>query len=87
MDKQKGEHNQLYAQQHFLNTAIVADLPGLYSNYLVDLRDIRTQTRSQLDMAQAITGFERLLQQQPDSAQELEAAITPTGKAQYLKGL
>jgi U32 family peptidase len=85
--KAKGEYSSLYFGEHFLNTGIVADLPGLFSGFLVDLRDVETQTRVQEDKAGLIARFEGLLRGQPGAAQELERLISPTTCELYEKGV
>ena len=85
--KQRGSHNQLYSTHNFLNTELLADIPGLYTDLLIDLRDIPTDTHLKVDKMQLIDLFERLLEGQENVASQLKSTIFPTSNAQYLKGL
>jgi putative protease len=85
--KGKGDYASLYFGEHFLNTGIVADLPGLFSGFLIDLRDIETDTRVQGDKAGTIACFERLLRGRPGAAQELQRRISPTTCELYERGV
>lgn len=85
--KAKGDYASLYFGQHFLNTRIVADLPGLFSGFLIDLRDIDTETRVEGGNPALIARFEGLLAGRPGAAQELERCISPTTCELYERGV
>lgn len=86
IDKQKGDHNSMYSDHNFLNTKILKDLPDLFTDFLIDLRDIQTQTQVQADKPEIIEAFLSLLQQEQDET-ALNQMIHPTVAAQYHKGL
>ncbi|WP_299788913.1 peptidase U32 family protein [uncultured Shewanella sp.] len=87
IDKQMGEHNNMYGSQHFLNTEIVNDIPDMFSGFFIDLRDIRTTTRAGRDKLKIVTLFESLLEGHCDAATELHRLIDHTTDTQYKKGL
>ena len=57
--KTKGNYARLYHETHFLNTDIVTDLPGLFTSFLVDLRDVKTATRVEIDKSSRDRGAAR----------------------------
>lgn len=68
IDKKKGDHNSLYSEQNFLNTDVLRDCAGLYSDVLIDLRNIKTQTKVSLDKAEIdnaalVVLFQEMLQE------------------------
>jgi len=87
IEKSKGNYHHIYNETNYLNTDIITDMPGFYSGYLVDLRDIKTGTKVDLDKAGVIGLFEDLLNEKPHSKQKLERVIYPTTNWQYKKGI
>ncbi|WP_299020081.1 peptidase U32 family protein [uncultured Photobacterium sp.] len=87
VDKQKGSHNTMYSEHNYLNMDILSDLPGKFSSYFIDLRDIQTQTNIGLDKVGVIGLFQQLLNGEPNAKADIESVISPTIKAQYIKGL
>jgi putative protease len=87
IEKSKGNYNRIYNETNYLNTDILTDLPGFYSSYLVDLRDIKSETKVDLDKAGVIKLFENLLNKKPGSKDELERVIYPVINEQYKKGI
>jgi len=87
IEKSKGNYNTIYNETNFLNMEIITDLPGFYSGFMIDMRQIKTNTKTELDKAGIIKLFENLLNEAPDSKKELEQNIYPTTKVQYKKGI
>ena len=85
--KTKGNYHSVYHHHNFLNTDIVADLPGFFSNLLIDLREIETETMIKADKSRIIRLFDSWLNKDADSEQELRYYITPTTDRQYRKGI
>ncbi|WP_300669637.1 peptidase U32 family protein [Desulfoluna sp.] len=85
--KTMGNYHCLYAQHPLLNTEIVADLPGMFSSFCVDLREIQTETRIQPDKTEVIQLFEALLAGAPEAAAALHQKIQPSTNGQYKKGI
>ena len=72
---------------NFLNTDIVTDLPDVFSCFFIDLRDIKTETKIEMDKPGIIKLFENLLNGNHDSKNELKQIIHPSTNAQYKKGI
>jgi U32 family peptidase len=87
LKKTPGHFASIYHETHFLNPTIVADLPDTFSSFLVDLRDIETETRVDLSKSRTVQLFEQLLEGRADSLQQVHQRIQPTTSAPYLKGM
>ncbi len=44
IDKQPGDYCSVYGSRNFLNLEIVNDMPGVFSGFMIDLRDVATET-------------------------------------------
>jgi len=87
IEKTKGNYHCIYNHHNFLNTNIVTDLPDIFSSFFIDLRDIKTETKIEMDKPGIITLFENLLNGNPDSKKKLKQMIHPSTNAQYEKGI
>ncbi len=87
IEKSKGNYNRIFNETHYLNTDILTDMPGFYFGYMIDLRDIKTETKVDLDKEGVIKLFENLLNEKPGSKKELERVIYPVMNGQYKKGI
>ncbi|MCW8330157.1 U32 family peptidase [Photobacterium sp. SDRW27] len=87
LDKQKGDHNSLYGQSNYLNTDVVDDIPETFSNFFIDLRDIKTETVVDVDKVSLVELFQNLISGDVDAKQEIAKVIYPTTNSQYVKGL
>lgn len=88
VQKQKGSHNSIYSEHNVLNLQVLHDLPQLFTDVLIDLRDIQTETKVSASKPELIDAFLALLADHSEQAiQTLNAMIQPTANAQYLKGL
>jgi len=87
IDKNKGEYNNIYNGTNFLNTDIVTDLPDVFTSFFIDLRDIKTETKTGMDKTKIIELFENHLSGKPDSKQQLKQIISSTNNTQYEKGI
>ncbi|EPH6195758.1 U32 family peptidase [Vibrio parahaemolyticus] len=88
VQKQKGSHNSIYSEHNVLNLQVLQDLPQLFTDVLIDLRDIQTETKVSASKPELIDAFLALLEDHSEQAvQTLNAMIQPTTNAQYLKGL
>ncbi|EHH1051225.1 U32 family peptidase [Vibrio parahaemolyticus] len=88
VQKQKGSHNSIYSEHNVLNLQVLHDLPQLFTDVLIDLRDIQTETKVSASKSELIDAFLALLEDHSEQAiQTLNAMIQPTANAQYLKGL
>ncbi|MDG2774971.1 U32 family peptidase [Vibrio parahaemolyticus] len=88
VQKQKGSHNSIYSEHNILNLQVLHDLPQLFTDVLIDLRDIQTETKVSASKPELIDAFLALLEEYSEqTVQTLNAMIQPTANAQYLKGL
>ncbi|MFB1070220.1 U32 family peptidase [Vibrio diabolicus] len=88
VQKQKGSHNSIYSEHNVLNLQVLQDLPQLFTDVLIDLRDIQTETKVSASKPELIDAFLALLEEHSEQTiQTLNAMIQPTANAQYLKGL
>ncbi len=87
IEKSKGNYHSIYNDTNYLNTDILKALPGLFTGFLIDLRDIKTGTTLEIDKPAIIKLFEEYLEGSDDSAQQLHLAIHPTTCIQYIKGI
>ncbi|EGR2720609.1 U32 family peptidase [Vibrio parahaemolyticus] len=88
VQKQKGSHNSIYSEHNVLNLQVLHDLPQLFTDVLIDLRDIQTETKVSASKPELIDAFLALPEDHSEQAvQTLNAMIQPTANAQYLKGL
>lgn len=86
IQKQRGSFNSIYGSKHFLNTDIINDLPDLYSNFLIDLRDINTDTQVSAENTELIGLFDKWINGQ-ETSEVIHKSIEQTTKNQYIKGL
>ena len=87
INKSKGNYHCIYNNNNSLNTDILTDLPDVFSSFFIDLRDIKTETKTGMDKSGLIELFEQLLNGDHDSKHELKQMIHPSTNAQYTKGI
>ena len=87
LEKSKGNYHRIFNEENFLNVDIVSDEAGLFSGFLIDLRDIKTGTQTDMNKSGVIMQFENLLTGNPDSKTELQEMIHPTTNTQYKRGI
>jgi putative protease len=87
LEKAKGDYHCIYNETNLLNTEIVTDVPNLFSGFLIDLRDVKTETKTDMDKSGIVKLFENHLNGNTGSAQQLRKQIHPTTNSQYIKGI
>ncbi len=87
IEKTRGNYHNIYNETNFLNTDIVTDVPDLFASFFIDLRDIKTDTKIELDKAKIVKLFENHLGGYPGSTEELKQRIKPSTNSQYIKGI
>lgn len=87
INKTKGNYHCIYNETHYLNTDIQQEIPDLFSSFFIDLTDILTETRLEMDKLEIVKLFESHVEAKPNAAQELKRHIHPTTHAQYKKGI
>ncbi len=87
IEKTKGNHHRIYNETNYLNTAVVTEVPDLFSGFFINLSDMKTETKIGMEKPGIINLFENLLNGDPASEKELRQVIHPTTDAQYHKGI
>ncbi len=88
IQKQRGSHNSIYSEHNVLNLKVLSDLPLLFTDVMIDLRDIQTETKVEATKLALVQLFSQALQEgNMAERQQIAQAIQPTANAQYLKGL
>lgn len=90
VQKHKGSHNSIYSEHNVLNLELLSDYPELFTDVLIDLRDIQTETQLLVGKAELVSLFEQTLQSNmtdSDASQLIHSKVTPTGNQQYHKGV
>ena len=70
-----------------MNTDIVTDGQDRFAGFFIDLRDIKTETKIELDKAKIVKLFENHLAGIPGSSEDLKRCIHPSTDSQYKKGI
>ncbi|MCG3864429.1 MULTISPECIES: peptidase U32 family protein [unclassified Photobacterium] len=87
LDKQRGAHNALYSQQNYMNLQAVTDFPDKFTRFMIDLRDIKTETEVNADKAMLVSLFNAYIHGDITAKTTLEQTIIGTISQQYKKGL
>jgi len=87
IEKSKGNYHNIYNATNFLNTNIITDIPNRFSNLMIDLRDIKTETKIELDKISIITLFKNHLNGDSYSTQNIEQIINQSTNNQYKEGI
>ncbi len=87
LGKSRGNHHRIFSEMNFLNADIITDVLDLFSGFLIDLRDIKTGTQTNMDKLGVINQFVDLLNGNPDSKTELQQTFHLTTNAQYKRGI
>ncbi|MDY0191080.1 MAG: peptidase U32 family protein [Desulfuromonas sp.] len=82
-----GNYPSLYHAQHFLNDAIVTDLPHMFSGFLIDLSSVENSTSVAVKQTELIELFAQLLAGQSGAKQQLQRVVHNTTAAQYYQGI
>jgi len=87
VEKSKGNYHTIYNAENFLNMEIRNDLPDLFSGFLIDLRNVKTETQIVVDKPEIIKLFEQQLDGYEEAGEVLKQRIHPTTSIQYRKGI
>ncbi|WP_407081962.1 peptidase U32 family protein [Photobacterium leiognathi] len=87
LDKQRGAHNALYSQQNYMNLQAVTDFPDKFTRFMIDLRDIKTDTQISADKETLVSLFNAYIHGDMSARETLEQTIVGTIHHQYKKGL
>lgn len=87
IEKTRGNYHRIYNQLNFLNTDIVKDIPNTFSSFLIDLGEVRTETKMDTDKLELIKLFKHILAGDDDSQKELRQILHSTTDSQYRVGI
>ncbi|MFK5915364.1 MAG: peptidase U32 family protein [Woeseiaceae bacterium] len=87
IDKEKGGYHTVYNESNFLNIDIIKDIPDMFTTFFIDLRDIKTETKTATDKTEVVKLFERHINGSTESIDELKQNIFPSTSTQYSKGI
>lgn len=87
IEKSIGNYHTIYNERNFLNTDISNDLPNVFSAFMIDLRDVTTDTTIKLNKIEIIRLFENLLNGNTASKEEVKKNIYHSTNNQYKKGI
>jgi U32 family peptidase len=85
--KEKGGYHKIYSPDYFFNPRIVTDLPGIFSSFIIDLREIDVQNEVDRNLSKIITLFSNLIAGDKTSLIELQQLLPPTSDTQYKNGI
>lgn len=87
IDKERGGYHTVYNDSNYLNGVVVTEISNLFSRFLIDLRDIRTDTEVEVGKLTLVRLFESHLRGESGSIERLQQNIHPSTNTQYQKGI
>ena len=62
-------------------------MPNLFSSFFIDLSDIKTETKIEMDKSSIINLFKEHLNGNSESTKQLQHIIQPSNNIQYKNGI
>lgn len=87
IEKSEGNYNSIYNDNNFLNTKIIRDVPNRFSVFMIDLSNIKTNTKMVVSKLQLIALFENYLQENQGAVEQLQQTVFSGTCSQYKKGI
>lgn len=87
IEKSKGQYHHIYNNTHFLNADITTDIPNFFSGYFIDLRDVKTDTKTNKSKSALVALFENYINGTENADEKIKQHISPTSYTQYIKGI
>ncbi|WP_321317343.1 U32 family peptidase [Labilibaculum sp.] len=87
IEKSKGNYHTVYNELNFLNTEILSDLPAVFSSFMIDLCDVKTETKLSATKLEVVQLFENLLDGKVDSETKVKKVIQSSTNRQYKRGI
>lgn len=85
--KRPGYYNKIYYYKSFLNTEIITHIPDLFSNYLIDHRDIYSTKKKSDSKEKIIETFIAFIENKESNYIDSNLNINETTNSQYIKGI
>jgi putative protease len=87
IEKSNGNFNCLYNENNYLNTDIVKEIPDTFSSFLIDLRDIETDSKIKVDKLEIVILFKRFLDGEVGAESKIYESILNITNEQYKRGI
>ncbi len=87
IEKSLGNYHKIYNAENYLNTDIVKDLPDTFSEFFIDLRNVKTETKIETDKLEVIRCFQEVISEFNHSSNKLGLLIKRTSFGQYKRGV
>ncbi len=87
IEKSKQNYHSVYNGLNFLNTDIITDITDRFSNFLIDLRPVETETDVDATHAELVHLFNQAIHGDTEATVELHRVIHPSTCNQYKKGI
>lgn len=87
IDKSRANYHVIYNNKNYLNTDIIKDYPGLFSGFLMDLRDIETQTDLKVSKPEIVNFFSKFVDGDLSLESEVVKILHGSTNSQYEKGI
>lgn len=87
VEKSQGNYHKIYNAENYLNTDILKDLPDTFSEFFIDLRNVKTETKIETDKLEIVRCFQNYINGLDDSSNKLDSLIELTGFEQYKRGI
>ncbi len=87
IEKSKGNYHCIYNDVNYLNTDVLRDIPGFFSGVSIDLRNIETGTKVDIEKSELVKLFEDYLSGCDGACEELHRSINPATCDQYGRGI
>lgn len=87
IEKSPGNYHEIYNSENYFNTDIISDIPNMFSEFLIDLRDVKTNTKIETNKSKIVKYFQNIINGESNLNNELHQIIRPITKTQYIKGI
>lgn len=87
LEKSPGNYHRLFAKEHYFNSDIVSEHRTKFDSFLLDFRQITTETQCKMPLSEIIRQTEQMLKGNVSATEELHEMLKPTENRQYQKGL
>lgn len=87
IEKSPGNYHKIYNAENYLNTDIITDIPNMFSEFLIDLCDVKTETIIATDKSEIVKYLQNIINGQSNIDKKLNQIISKTTKIQYKKGI
>lgn len=87
IEKRRGFYNQVYYGKHYLNLDVLHDLPGMFSTFVIDLRNTGINETVHAPKRELVNLFLSWIDDKPGSRERIRKVIKDTTSGLYTRGL